>query len=184
MSLKELKKRFQHRCFPVDIAKFFRTAILNFICQWLLLDLQKSNRERIESYRSKLESRKVVLTKMSSNKRSGNNLSDENEKVSKKIRCSLTGYSEKSTADFLKKISGHPCKEDWRRWWKIRIPYKQCLINWTFINTANELLEKEPHHISHVCHKFWSISKYFPYIWFSKLFFQIARSSGFLIELK
>ena len=102
MSLKELKKRFQHRCFPVDIAKFFWTAILNFICQRLLLDLQKSNRERIESYRSKLESRKVVLTKMSSNKRSGNNLSDENEKGSKKIRCSLTGYSD--FCRFLKKI--------------------------------------------------------------------------------
>ena len=103
-------------CFPVDIAKFLRTAILKNICQWLLLDIQKINRERIEFYRSKLESREVVLTKMSSNKRRGNNISDENEKFSKKIRCSLTGYSEKSTADFLKKISGHPCKEDWRRW--------------------------------------------------------------------
>ena len=46
----------------------------------------------------------------------------------------------------------------------MRIPYKQCLINWTFINTDNELLEKEPHHIGHVCHKFRSVSKYFPYI--------------------
>ena len=53
---------------------------------------------------------------MSSNKRIGNNLSDENEKVSKKRRCSVTGYSEKTTADFLKKISEHPCKGDWRRW--------------------------------------------------------------------
>ena len=53
---------------------------------------------------------------MSSNKRIGNNLSDENEKVSKKRRCSVTGYSEKTTADFLKKISEHPCKGGWRRW--------------------------------------------------------------------
>ena len=40
---------------------------------------------------------------MSSNKRSGNNLSDENEKVSKQ-RCSLTGYSEKTIADFFEDI--------------------------------------------------------------------------------
>ena len=38
---------------------------------------------------------------MSSSIRSWNNLSDENEKVSKKRRCSLTGYSEKTTAYFL-----------------------------------------------------------------------------------
>ena len=96
---------------------------------------------------------------MSSNKRDGNNLSDENEKVSKKRRYSLTGYSEKTTADFLKKISGHSCKGDWRRWQKIRFPYKHCLIIWSFINTDNELLEKEPHHIWYVCHKFRNISK-------------------------
>ena len=52
---------------------------------------------------NKLESREVVITKMSSNKRSGNNLSDENEKVSKQ-RCSLTGYSEKTIADFFEDI--------------------------------------------------------------------------------
>ena len=37
---------------------------------------------------------------MYSNKRSGNNLSDKNEKVSKQ-RCSLTGYFEKTIADFF-----------------------------------------------------------------------------------
>ena len=51
---------------------------------------------------------------MSSDKKSRKNLSDENEKVIKK-RCSLTGYSEKTAADFVKKISEHPCKGDWRR---------------------------------------------------------------------
>ena len=90
---------------------------------------------------------------MSSSKRNRKNLSGENEKVVKK-RSSLTGYSEKTTADFLKKISEHPCKGDWRRWRKIRIPYKQCLITWSFINTDNALLEKEPHHIRYVCQKF------------------------------
>ena len=69
---------------------------------------------------------------MSSSKRNRKNLSGENEKVVKK-RSSLTGYSEKTTADFLKKISEHPCKGDWRRWRKIRIPYKQCLITWSFL---------------------------------------------------
>ena len=39
---------------------------------------------------------------MSSSKRNGKNVSGENEKVVKK-RSSLTGYSEKTTADFLKK---------------------------------------------------------------------------------
>ena len=45
---------------------------------------------------------------MYSNKRSGNNLSDKNEKVSKQRRCSLTlkrqcyfGYFEKTIADFF-----------------------------------------------------------------------------------
>ena len=53
---------------------------------------------------------------MSSNEKSGKNLSDENEKVIKKRRCPLTGYSEKATADFLKKISEHPRKGSWKRW--------------------------------------------------------------------
>ena len=60
----------------------------------------------------------------------------------KKRGCSLTDYSEKRTAYFLKKISKHPCKGDWRRWREIRIPCKQCLITWSFINTDNELLGK------------------------------------------
>ena len=80
MSVKELKKRLQHRCFHMNTAEFFRTAILKNICKRLLLNIQKSNRERIEFYRSKLETREVVLTKMSSNKKGGNNLSGENEK--------------------------------------------------------------------------------------------------------
>ena len=32
-----IKKRLQHRCFPVNIAKFLRTPILKNICEWLLL---------------------------------------------------------------------------------------------------------------------------------------------------
>ena len=32
-----IKKRLQHRCFPVKIAKFWRTYILKNICEWLLL---------------------------------------------------------------------------------------------------------------------------------------------------
>ena len=89
----------------------------------------EKQQRRNKFYRSKLDSREVVLTKMSSNKRTGNNLSGENEKVIKKRRCSLTGYSEKKTADFLKKISEHPCKGDWRRWQKNKnsiqtMPYK------------------------------------------------------------
>ena len=32
---KFIKKRLQHGCFPVNIAKFFRTTILKNICEWL-----------------------------------------------------------------------------------------------------------------------------------------------------
>ena len=32
-----IKKRLQHRCFPVNIAKFLRTPILKNICERLLL---------------------------------------------------------------------------------------------------------------------------------------------------
>ena len=35
-----IKKRLQHRCFPVDIAKFLRTPILKNICKRLLLILK------------------------------------------------------------------------------------------------------------------------------------------------
>ena len=87
---------------------------------------------------------------MSSDKKSRKNLNDENEKVIKR-RCSLTGYSEKTAADFVKKISEHPCKGDWRRWRKIRIPYKQCLITWSL------LIDKEPHHIRYGLKKVSSI---------------------------
>ena len=130
---KELKKRLQHRFFHVNIAKFLRTAILKNTCKGLLLNIQKSNRERIKCYRSKLQSREVALTKMSSNKKSGNSLSDRMKQLVKR-------------EDFLK-TSERPCKENWKRWQKIRIPYKHCLITWSFINTDNELLEKEPHQI-------------------------------------
>ena len=34
-----IKKRLQHRCFPVNIAKFLRTFILKNICERLLLKL-------------------------------------------------------------------------------------------------------------------------------------------------
>ena len=36
-----IKKRLQHRCFPVNIAKFLRTPILKNICKWLPLKLIK-----------------------------------------------------------------------------------------------------------------------------------------------
>ena len=35
-----IKKRLQHRCFPVNVMKFFRTHILNNICEQLLLKLK------------------------------------------------------------------------------------------------------------------------------------------------
>ena len=130
---KEIKNRLQHRSFHVNIVKFLRTAILKKTYKRLLLNIQKSNRERIECYRSKLQSREVALTKMSPNKRSGNSLSDRMKQLVKR-------------QDFLK-ASERPCKEDWKKWQKIRIPYKHCLITWSFINTDNELLEKEPHQI-------------------------------------
>ena len=36
-----IKKRLQHRCFPVIIAKFLRIPILKNICERLLLFIQK-----------------------------------------------------------------------------------------------------------------------------------------------
>ena len=98
----------------MNIVKFLRTAILKKTYKRLLLNIQKSNRERIECYRSKLQSREVALTKMSPNKRSGNSLSDRMKQLVKR-------------QDFLK-TSERPCKEDWKKWQKIRIPYKHCLI--------------------------------------------------------
>ena len=42
------KKRLQHRCFPVNIKKFFRTAFLKNICERLLLNsFLKVNEPRI-----------------------------------------------------------------------------------------------------------------------------------------
>ena len=79
---------------------------------------------------------------MSSNKRSGKDISNENEKVSKK-RCSLTGYSEKRTEDVLKKISEHPRNRDWMRWRKIRTLYKHCFITWSFIKQIMSSLRKK-----------------------------------------
>ena len=35
-----IKKRLQHRCFPVSIAKFLRTTVLKSSCERLLLKLQ------------------------------------------------------------------------------------------------------------------------------------------------
>ena len=37
--IKFIKKRLQHRCFPVNFAKFLRTPILRNICERLLLDV-------------------------------------------------------------------------------------------------------------------------------------------------
>ena len=34
-----IKKRLQHRCFPVNIATFLKTPTLTNICEWLLLKL-------------------------------------------------------------------------------------------------------------------------------------------------
>ena len=33
-----IEKRLQHRCFPVNIAKFLRTSILKKICEWVRLN--------------------------------------------------------------------------------------------------------------------------------------------------
>ena len=41
-----IKKRLQHRCFPVNIEKFLKTSILKNICKWLLL-LQSSYHRKI-----------------------------------------------------------------------------------------------------------------------------------------
>ena len=38
--LQPVKKRLQYRCFPVNIAKSFRAAILKIICERLLLPLE------------------------------------------------------------------------------------------------------------------------------------------------
>ena len=35
-----IKKRFQHKCFPVNIVKFLRTAYFTEILRWLLLLLE------------------------------------------------------------------------------------------------------------------------------------------------
>ena len=40
---KFIKKRLQHRCFPVNIVKFLRTPILKNIGERWLLDLDKAN---------------------------------------------------------------------------------------------------------------------------------------------
>ena len=37
-----IKKKLQHRCFPVIIAKFLRIPILRNICERLLLYIQKN----------------------------------------------------------------------------------------------------------------------------------------------
>ena len=37
-----IKKRFHHRCFPVNIAKFLRISISKNICQRLFLQRQRS----------------------------------------------------------------------------------------------------------------------------------------------
>ena len=39
-----IKKRLQHRCFPVKFVKFLRTAILKYICERLLLTVPQSGR--------------------------------------------------------------------------------------------------------------------------------------------
>ena len=39
-----IKKRLQHRCFPINIAKFLRTSILKNICERLLLHTGPSKR--------------------------------------------------------------------------------------------------------------------------------------------
>ena len=37
-----IKTRLQHRCFPVNISKFLRTAFLTEYLKWLLLNKQKT----------------------------------------------------------------------------------------------------------------------------------------------
>ena len=56
-----IKKRLQHKCFPVSIAKFFKTPILMniykqlLLCTWPLLLLTKKKRWRINNVSMKLE---------------------------------------------------------------------------------------------------------------------------------
>ena len=37
-----IEKRLQHRCFPLNIAKFLRTAYLIDIIRWLLLEVEQT----------------------------------------------------------------------------------------------------------------------------------------------
>ena len=43
-----IKKRLQHRCFPVNIAKSLRASILKIICKWLLLPLEVFCKEFVD----------------------------------------------------------------------------------------------------------------------------------------
>ena len=47
-----IKKRVQHKCFPVKIAKFLRTSTFKNICKWLLLNESKdlSYKNRLTHY--------------------------------------------------------------------------------------------------------------------------------------
>ena len=49
-----IKRRFQHRCFPVNIAKCLRTPILKNNCEWLLLHLTLRSHLRVLGPRSHL----------------------------------------------------------------------------------------------------------------------------------
>ena len=42
-----IKKRLQHRCFPVNIAKFLRTSILKNICEQLRLGTSNFTKNEI-----------------------------------------------------------------------------------------------------------------------------------------
>ena len=45
-----IKRRFQDRCFPVNIAKCLRTPILKNNCEWLLLRLMLRSHRRVPPY--------------------------------------------------------------------------------------------------------------------------------------
>ena len=66
-------------------------------------------------------------------------MSKRSHSGSKKVKyAKLTGYSEKTTPDILKKLASHPHKGDWRRHKKIRIAFKLCSINWSYNRDEEE----------------------------------------------
>ena len=81
---KGIKKETPTQVFSCEYCKIFKNSYFKEHLQTAASEHTEKEQRRNKFYRSKLDSREVVLTKMSSNKRTGNNLSGENEKVIKR----------------------------------------------------------------------------------------------------